>query len=181
MEAKLRMELISPKAAREWAKVAAAEKNKLRSPETELNELQTYVNEFLSGHDFHPDTGLPLMAHVMQKAAYFMDPYSTNLAQPADLGGDDDVRFDRTSAIATAYWAAVLTVGAPLHGDFGWRDGRPWMDLVGAIGRHLLAYRCGSYYDMDSHQPHVAHIMANAAFLIEYHDTFPELDNRPSL
>jgi hypothetical protein len=63
---------------------------------------------------------------------------------------------------------AVLGHGAARYGQGTWKavpDGRD--RYYAAALRHLLAWRAGERRDPSSGQPHMAHVMANAMFLLE--------------
>lgn len=62
----------------------------------------------------------------------------------------------------------VLTFGANKYEADNWRNFRKedHRRLVGAIMRHLEAYRSGEYHDPESGLPHLAHIATNCGFLL---------------
>jgi len=61
--------------------------------------------------------------------------------------------------------AEVITYGANKYSDDNWKKvGKD--RYIGALMRHLNAYRKGELYDDESGLTHMAHILTNAAFLI---------------
>lgn len=68
--------------------------------------------------------------------------------------------------------ANVFTQGAEKYGDRNWERGMDWSRTYASMMRHMLAIGNGQFYDQESGQLHLAHIMANAAFLIYYHENY---------
>jgi len=60
-----------------------------------------------------------------------------------------------------------------------WERGMPWSKVEASLMRHLNAWRSGHDNDPDTGLPHVWHLACNVAFLIEYRETCPALDDRP--
>jgi hypothetical protein len=90
-------------------------------------------------------------------------------------------RMDLISPIAAVALARVLTFGAKKYADNNWRKGIAWTRIVGAILRHAFAYLMGETNDPETGISHMAHIMCEAMFLIEFEQTHPELDDRYKL
>jgi len=61
--------------------------------------------------------------------------------------------------------AEVITYGANKYSDDNWKKVSKDR-YIGALMRHLNAYRKGELYDDESGLTHMAHILTNAAFLI---------------
>ena len=61
--------------------------------------------------------------------------------------------------------AEVITYGANKYNDDNWKKVSKDR-YIGALMRHLNAYRKGELYDDESGLTHMAHILTNAAFLI---------------
>lgn len=90
------------------------------------------------------------------------------------------LRYDLIPTHAQHEYARVLTMGAEKYGDRNWEKGLYWMKgCAASLERHLASFKAGEDYDPESGLLHVAHIMANAAFLTEFYYTHPELDDRP--
>ena len=73
----------------------------------------------------------------------------------------------------------VLEFGAAKYKAWNWAKGMPWSVPTGCILRHARAIVGGQYYDDESHQPHMAHIVCNMMMLAYYLDAYPEGDDRP--
>ena len=76
--------------------------------------------------------------------------------------------------------AKVLEQGAKKYAPRNWERGMKWMICYACILRHLLKWLQGEKVDSESGLSHMAHIACNAFFLIEYEETCPELDDRPT-
>ena len=75
--------------------------------------------------------------------------------------------------------SAVLTYGADQYTDRNWEKGLSWSRVYAAALRHLLSFWGGEDIDPESSLHHLDHAMCNIAFLREYIETRPGLDNRP--
>lgn len=76
--------------------------------------------------------------------------------------------------------ANVLTFGAKKYAARNWEKGMVWTRPIAAILRHTFAYLGGETHDPETGLSHMAHVMCEAMFLIEYEKTHPELDDRPN-
>jgi hypothetical protein len=66
--------------------------------------------------------------------------------------------------------AEVMTYGADKYAPDNWRKvDDPENRYYNALMRHLEAYRRGEGVDPESGLPHLAHVMANATFLLEFY------------
>jgi Domain of unknown function (DUF5664) len=74
--------------------------------------------------------------------------------------------------------AFVWAFGAKKYSRDNWRKGLPFMSVVDSMLRHVYAYAQGETNDPESGLPHMACIRCNAAMLLEYELTHPELDDR---
>lgn len=72
----------------------------------------------------------------------------------------------------------VLMQGAEKYGTNNWRKGLLTREICESLLRHVYAYLEGEDNDSESGQPHVGHIIANAIFLSDMHQTRPDMDNR---
>lgn len=72
----------------------------------------------------------------------------------------------------------ILTFGAEKYEDNNWMKGMKWSRCMGSLKRHLLAFEKGIDIDEESGELHIAHVIVNAMFLLEYSKTHPECDDR---
>lgn len=77
--------------------------------------------------------------------------------------------------------AGVLQVGADKYELRNWERGAYYSVPYASLMRHLTAFWEGEDIDPESGQPHIAHVLTNAAFLLRYQNEFPELDDRPNV
>jgi dATP/dGTP diphosphohydrolase len=74
----------------------------------------------------------------------------------------------------------VLTYGVNKgYPERNWEDGMKWSRVYAALRRHLNRWWRGETIDPESGFNHIKHVLTNAAFLVEYSETHPELDDRP--
>ena len=62
--------------------------------------------------------------------------------------------------------------------DNNWRKGMSWTTVVNCLQRHLEDFKNGVDIDPEDGIPTMWKVATNAAFLIEYAQTCPELDDR---
>lgn len=74
--------------------------------------------------------------------------------------------------------AKTLMYGAQKYEKGNWRKGMSWMTVYDCLQRHMLKWLDGEECDEESGLPHLYHAACNIAFLIEYRNTCPELDDR---
>jgi hypothetical protein len=107
---------------------------------------------------------------------------SNNHVSKADGSGkrfnSGKLRFDLRPTYADQEYVKVLTQGAKKYGDHNWRNGMPWTTVIASLERHIHAFKCGQDTDEESGLSHMAHVMCNAAFLLEYEKIYPQGDNR---
>ena len=87
-------------------------------------------------------------------------------------------RIGLISDFATYQEAAVMTYGAKKYADHNWRGGMKWSRLIDAALRHIHAFNAGENMDPETGLSHLAHARCCLAFLLEYSQTHPELDDR---
>lgn len=80
-------------------------------------------------------------------------------------------------AVAKVIWLSSKEGGGkyPMH---NWRKGLSWRDTADSALRHIYAWLEGEDHDVETGLPHLYHAACNLAFLIEYLETCPELDDR---
>lgn len=90
-------------------------------------------------------------------------------------------RFSLVSPIAHEELAKVLTMGAQKYAPYNWMKGLPYMEIIDSLERHVNAFKKGENMDKESGLHHMAHVMCNAMFLIEFIESGRDnLDDRPS-
>ncbi len=82
------------------------------------------------------------------------------------------------SPFAIEHMGKVLTFGAKKYDRHNWRKGMDWSRCIDSLKRHMLEFEKSKDRDDETGELHMAHIMVNAMFLLEYHFTHPELDDR---
>lgn len=76
--------------------------------------------------------------------------------------------------------AAVLEYGKRKYAAWNWSKGMAWSVPLACAARHLeRMIRLGQDIDDESGLPEVGHVACNLIFLIQYHYTYPEGDDRP--
>lgn len=91
----------------------------------------------------------------------------------------DKPQFDLIPPIPLEEIAKVLTMGAAKYDKRNWEKGMEWSRVLNSLMRHLNSFRKGEDMDPESGLNHMAHVAVNAIFLLEYHRTHKELDDRP--
>lgn len=84
------------------------------------------------------------------------------------INGAQKLRFDLLPAVPLAQVAQVFTHGAVKYGDRNWEKGLAYSRCVAAIFRHLFKWLMREDTDNESGLPHLAHIIANCLFLMQY-------------
>lgn len=71
----------------------------------------------------------------------------------------------------------VLEMGAKKYGDYNWQKGfEDHNACYDSMMRHIAAHKEMSIYDDESHLNHMAHVMANAMFLIYFDQQKDKID-----
>lgn len=81
-------------------------------------------------------------------------------------------------AVAEVIWQSSDQCGGkyPMH---NWRKGLPWSQVSESAMRHLKKFaQKGEDLDKESGLHHLKHAVTNIAFLLEYLETHPEMDDR---
>ena len=87
-------------------------------------------------------------------------------------------RHDLIPAFAQEQYAQVLTKGAEKYAERNWEKGMAWSKVLASMKRHIEAFSQGKDYDPETGLLHMAHVMCNAAFLVEYYKIYPQGDDR---
>lgn len=91
----------------------------------------------------------------------------------------DKVQLSLIPQVALVELAKVLQVGATKYERDNWRKGLPYTSVLDSIQRHLTMFAAGQNNDEETGLSHIAHVMCNCAFLLEYATAFNvALDDR---
>lgn len=107
-----------------------------------------------------------------QKFGTTFEVHSTGAMRSTDA---NEVRFDLIPQRMLERVAKVMKTGAHKYGEYNWQKGFTWSSLINHISRHLYLYLIG-----DKNEDHLAHMVCNLGFLIEFETTHPELNDIPS-
>ena len=88
------------------------------------------------------------------------------------------LRLDLMPTKAFEEYAKVLTVGAQKYAPRNWEKGMEWSSVMASLKRHVLAWERGEDIDTESGLLHMAHVMCNASFLVDYYHSKREWDDR---
>ncbi len=93
---------------------------------------------------------------------------------PDDVGmkfDADKVQYDLIPPQALMALGDVLTYGAQKYAPNNWKNvDNPESRYYNALMRHLEAWRAGEGADPESGFPHLAHVLCNAVFLLEFYN-----------
>jgi hypothetical protein len=104
----------------------------------------------------------------------------TKDTNPKDAIGDKKLPLSLCSPIAKAAWAVAQFVGMVKYGAWNWRSAGIRSSIyTSALQRHLDAYLSGEEVDPIDQTPHLGHIMACAAILIDAKAAGKLNDDRP--
>lgn len=107
-------------------------------------------------------------------------PLQAKLTNPKDAIGDTKLPLWLLSPIAKAQWSLCQFVGLIKYGAWNWRAaGVRTSVYLSAMQRHLDAYLSGEELDPKDGTPHLGHIMACAAILIDAKAAGKLTDDRP--
>lgn len=87
----------------------------------------------------------------------------------------DKLRYELIPPSALKAMATILTFGAKKYSANNWRQVDDPTRYIGALYRHLEAWRAGEEHDPESGEPHLWHAMTNLAFLISLQEGEEEL------
>lgn len=109
-----------------------------------------------------------------------MEPTAVKDTNPKDSIGDKKVPLWLLSPIAKAQWAVCQFVGMVKYGAWNWRAaGIRSSVYLSAMQRHMDAYMSGEEVDPVDGTPHLGHIMACAAIIIDAKAAGKLNDDRP--
>jgi hypothetical protein len=102
-----------------------------------------------------------------------------NKSNPKDAFGLQKTPLRLVPPIAVLYLAKAMGMGAKKYGEWNFRKDRPRASVYWeAMWRHLLAGLDGQDLDEESGLPHTAHILANAAILLDAEACGTLIDDR---
>lgn len=87
-------------------------------------------------------------------------------------------RLDLMPSYALEHVGQVFTKGAEKYSADNWRSGMSWSKPLASMERHLAAYKQCKDFDEETGLLHMAHLVANGLFLVEYYKIFPQGDDR---
>jgi len=73
---------------------------------------------------------------------------------------------------AMAETAKVMEFGAEKYDRHNWKKGGSMSEQMDSLIRHAVAFQNGEDSDEESGRSHLAHIICNAAFLLENYERF---------
>lgn len=101
----------------------------------------------------------------------------------ATTGGEKGqklARFDLLPAGPLNLLATHYGIGSAKYQDRNWERGVNWSLNFAALQRHAWAFWAGEDIDPETSSPHMAAVAWHAFALLEFADTHPELDDRPT-
>lgn len=117
-----------------------------------------------------------LQALIAEEAA--IDARDTT--NPKDLQGEKKPAIHLVPPVAVTHMAKVMELGARKYGPYNWREKAVRSTVyVSAAMRHLAQYLDGEDLDPESGQPHVAHVAACMAILLDAIGLGNLIDDRP--
>jgi len=81
--------------------------------------------------------------------------------------------------IAMTEVAKVLTYGAQKYAKNNWLKGRPHMEFIDSMERHVAEWKKCIDIDPESGLHHISHAACNLMMLLELIALRPDLDDRP--
>lgn len=112
-------------------------------------------------------------------------PVQSNMRVSETGGLRDNKNKARHSLVPTSLVVAVAQVlhsssvdGGGKYPLYNWKKGLPWTEVADSALRHIRDFLDGKDYDKESQLHTLWHAATNLAFLIEYIETCPQLDDR---
>lgn len=100
---------------------------------------------------------------------------------PKTQYGDGKPQMQLVPPVVLVHMGEVMRLGAEKYGPYNWRERTVSSSVyAGAMHRHLAAWYDGEDLDPESGAPHLAHIMACAAILLDAQSIDRLNDDRPS-
>jgi hypothetical protein len=103
-----------------------------------------------------------------------------NLANPKDIAGAVKPQLHLLPPVAMVEMARVMEHGADKYGAWNWRDQNITLTAyLSALLRHTFDVVAGEDIDPESGVPHMGHIMATAAIVLDAGANRSLIDDRP--
>lgn len=131
-------------------------------------------------YSFGERSDLDLVAEATPPPAEFPPRQADGTINPKDAAALTRVPLHLFPPAGTIYGAMACKDGADKYGPYNWRERSISLtQYVGAMQRHLLALLDGEDCASDSGLPHLAHVLATAAILLDAKQADALLDDRP--
>ena len=133
-----------------------------------------------------PQRSTDVSSPMVAESARGQNGFASTIATPLASSAGSSV----THATSDSGLSNAPTAGSKEHastcasriikrtGKHNWRGGMDWTRLLNSAARHLWAYIDGEDLDPETGLSHMAHLMANAAFLIVYRERGLGRDDR---
>jgi len=105
------------------------------------------------------------------------EPIPADKLDPGNKYDDGKVRYDLIPPYVLNQIAQVFTYGANKYDPHNWEKGIRWSRLIGAIYRHIEAFRNGEEIDPESGLPHLSHALTELVMLAQMVKIFPQGDD----
>ncbi len=136
-------------------------------------EVKVNMEQMVTGIAADMGKGVAVPVEVAQE----QDNGRTN---PKDALGDKKVPLWLLSPVAKAKWAVCQFVGLSKYGAWNWREAGVRSSVyLSAMQRHMDAYLSGEEVDPVDGTPHLGHIMACCAILLDAEAAGKLTDDRP--
>lgn len=125
-------------------------------------------------------TGTSFGTREKNSTEYSRRPTMTDqVTNPKDKLGQKKPQMHLIPPVANVYEAKVMKTGADKYGPFNWRKDKIALSTyISALLRHLHAFQDGETYDVDSGQPHMAHVRANTGIILDAMEEGMAIDDR---
>lgn len=99
---------------------------------------------------------------------------------PKDLLGVKKPPLHLVPAALVLWVSQIFKFSAVKYGPYNWREKKVLKSIyIDAIERHLLSLKDGEWFDPETKKPHVAHIGANCAILLDAEKIGNLIDDMP--
>ena len=106
---------------------------------------------------------------------------SKSATNPKDMAASTRAPLHLFPAVGAIYGAMACRQGAEEYGPYNWRDKAiGLMNYIGALERHIARLKDGQWVDRKSGQPHLGHIIATSAIMLDADECGTLVDDRPN-